>query len=475
MQIYFGIIESDTFQFDIIGERVDGADVNFHFSRIEERICLMVLNIEIPEDQMIEQVYTDVTDTDFGVELVAQPCGCFMGHSILHGRNTQQEKNDQEQPQYGYCKDGDDPPENGKNAPICKQLLHLRLRGVNFTVLNYKTSMPVTILGIESSCDETAAAVISDGKLLSNIIAAQSVHAEYGGVVPELASRAHLANIVPVVSVAMRDAGKSLEELDAIAFTQGPGLLGALMVGASYAKGVALALDIPLVPVHHMRAHILAHFIEDPKPEFPFLCLTVSGGHTQIVRVESPTQMHILGQTLDDAAGEAFDKCAKMMGLPYPGGPLIDKYAETGDPLRFTFAEPKIPGLDFSFSGFKTSVLYFLKERSANDPLFIQENLHDLSAAVQHNIVEILLRKVKRAARETGIHRIALAGGVSVNSGLRSALRNMAVEEEWEVFIPNPAFCTDNAAMIAMAGYFQFLEGTFADQTVIPLARMPEL
>lgn len=333
--------------------------------------------------------------------------------------------------------------------------------------------MPVTILGIESSCDETAAAVLINGQIMSNVIAGQSVHEQYGGVVPELASRAHQANIVPVVSVALSRAGISLADLDAVAFTQGPGLLGALMVGTAYAKALAISLDIPLITVHHMQAHILAHLIEDPKPAFPFLCLTVSGGHTQIVRVNSAMDMAILGQTIDDAAGEAFDKCAKMLGLPYPGGPLIDKYAAQGNAQAFDFGEPKIQGLDFSFSGFKTSVLYFLQEQTKKNPDFVKNNLNDLCASVQRGIVEILLRKVKRAAKETGISRIAIAGGVSANTALRKNLTDMGVALGWEVFIPKFEYCTDNAAMIAITGYQKFLAGAFARYDVVPMARIP--
>ncbi|HNI55263.1 MAG TPA: tRNA (adenosine(37)-N6)-threonylcarbamoyltransferase complex transferase subunit TsaD [Chitinophagales bacterium] len=333
--------------------------------------------------------------------------------------------------------------------------------------------MPVTILGIESSCDETAAAVLINGQIMSNVIAGQSVHEQYGGVVPELASRAHQANIVPVVTVALSRAGISLADLDAVAFTQGPGLLGALMVGTAYAKALAISLDIPLITVHHMQAHILAHLIEDPKPAFPFLCLTVSGGHTQIVRVNSAMDMAILGQTIDDAAGEAFDKCAKMLGLPYPGGPLIDKYAAQGNAQAFDFGEPKIQGLDFSFSGFKTSVLYFLQEQTKKNPDFVKNNLNDLCASVQRGIVEILLRKVKRAAKETGISRIAIAGGVSANTALRKNLTDMGVALGWEVFIPKFEYCTDNAAMIAITGYQKFLAGAFARYDVVPMARIP--
>lgn len=335
--------------------------------------------------------------------------------------------------------------------------------------------MPVTILGIESSCDETGAAVLIDGQIVANCIANQSIHEVYGGVVPELASRAHQANIVPVVEVALKKAGITLQQIDAVAFTQGPGLLGSLMVGAGYAKGVALALQIPLIPVHHMQAHILAHFAEDPKPLFPFLCLTVSGGHTQIVLVKSHLDMEILGQTGDDAAGEAFDKCAKMLGLPYPGGPLIDKYAATGNPKAFTFSEPKIPGLNYSFSGFKTSVLYFLQEQTKHDADFIKNNINDLCASIQSSIVEILLKKLRKAARLTGVTQIAIAGGVSANSGLRKALHEMGTAENWQVYIPAFEYCTDNAAMIAVTGYYKFLNNEFADQTVVPAARIPGL
>ncbi|MGB4929165.1 MAG: tRNA (adenosine(37)-N6)-threonylcarbamoyltransferase complex transferase subunit TsaD [Chitinophagales bacterium] len=344
-----------------------------------------------------------------------------------------------------------------------------------FTGLNYEYCMPVTILGIESSCDETGAAVLIDGQIVANCIANQSIHELYGGVVPELASRAHQANIVPVVEIALKKAGITLQQIDAVAFTQGPGLLGSLMVGAGYAKGVSLALDIPLIAVHHMQAHILAHFVEDPKPDFPFLCLTVSGGHTQLVLVKSHLDMEIIGQTTDDAAGEAFDKCAKMLGLPYPGGPLIDKLAQQGNPLAFTFAEPKIPGLDFSFSGFKTSVLYFLQEQIKSNPNFIQENMNNLCAAIQHSIVEILVRKMRKAARQYGVKQIAIAGGVSANSCLRNKIIELGKSEGYDVFIPAFEYCTDNAAMIAITGYYKFLNKQFADQTIVPVARITGL
>lgn len=332
--------------------------------------------------------------------------------------------------------------------------------------------MPVTILGIESSCDETSASVLIDGQIVSNVTANQTIHAKYGGVVPELASRAHQANIVPVTDAALKNAGILPKDLNAVAFTQGPGLPGALMVGVSYAKGLALALDIPLIAVHHMHAHILAHFIEEPFPNFPFLCLTVSGGHTQIVEVKDYLEMKILGQTIDDAAGEAFDKSAKMLGLTYPGGPMIDELAQKGNPTKFKFAEPQIPDLNFSFSGFKTSVLYFLRDQKKLNPNFIEENLNDLAASIQHAIVEILLKKLKKASLQTGIKQIAIAGGVSANSELRKQINLQGNELGWKVFIPKFEYCTDNAAMIAMAGYFKYLKKDFVDQSVSPDARM---
>lgn len=332
--------------------------------------------------------------------------------------------------------------------------------------------MPVTILGIESSCDETSASVLIDGQIVSNVTANQTIHAKYGGVVPELASRAHQANIVPVTDAALKNAGILPKDLNAVAFTQGPGLPGALMVGVSYAKGLALALDIPLIAVHHMHAHILAHFIEEPFPSFPFLCLTVSGGHTQIVQVNDYLDMKILGQTIDDAAGEAFDKSAKMLGLTYPGGPMIDELAQKGNSTKFKFAEPQIPELNFSFSGFKTSVLYFLRDQKKLQPNFIEENLNDLAASIQHAIVEILLKKLKKASLQTGIKQIAIAGGVSANSELRKQINLLGNDLGWNVFIPKFEYCTDNAAMIAMAGYFKYLKKDFADQSVAPMARM---
>jgi N6-L-threonylcarbamoyladenine synthase len=331
--------------------------------------------------------------------------------------------------------------------------------------------MSIRILAIESSCDETSAAVCEDGKILSNFIAGQAVHEKYGGVVPELASRAHLQNIVPVVDTALSTINCQLSTINAIAFTQAPGLIGSLLVGAQFAKSLSLSLGLPLIPVHHMQAHVLANLIDDPKPSFPFLCLTVSGGHTQIVLCESPSRLKIIGETIDDAAGEAFDKSAKLLGLPYPGGPLIDKYAQTGDPKRFSFAEPRIPGLNFSFSGLKTSILYFLRDEVAKNPAFIEQNLVDICASIQYRIVHILLSKLKKAAQETGIKDICIAGGVSANSGLRSGLEEMGKRQRWNTFIPAFQYCTDNAGMIAITGYYKYLENDFAPLSVSASAK----
>lgn len=329
----------------------------------------------------------------------------------------------------------------------------------------------VCILAIESSCDETSASVCIDGKILSNFIANQKVHEQYGGVVPELASRAHMQNIVPVVNAALQTAGIELPAVSAIAFTQAPGLIGSLLVGAQFAKSLALALDKPLIAVHHMQAHVLANLIDEPRPKFPFLCLTVSGGHTQIVLAKSPLQLEVIGQTIDDAAGEAFDKSAKLLGLPYPGGPLVDKYAQLGNPLGFKFAEPQIPGLDFSFSGLKTSVLYFLQKQVAANPNFIQENINDLCASVQHTIINILLKKLRKAVQQTGVTHVCIAGGVSANSGLRKALTEAGEKHGWKTFIPAFQYCTDNAAMIAITAYHKYLAGLFAELSESPAAR----
>lgn len=333
-------------------------------------------------------------------------------------------------------------------------------------------SSEIKILAIESSCDETSAAVAVDGKVLNNIIATQSVHENYGGVVPELASRAHQQNIVPVVDEALKNAAISKEELSAIAFTRGPGLMGALLVGTSFAKSMALALDIPLIEVNHMQAHILAHFIDDPKPSFPFLCLTVSGGHTQIVLVKDYLKMEVIGETLDDAVGEAFDKTAKMLGLGYPGGPLVDKLAQAGDALRFKFPETEMQGLNYSFSGIKTAVLYFLRDQLKQNESFIKDHVNDICASVQYTLVRMLLQKLRKAARQHHITEIAIAGGVSANSGLRNTLNEMAKKEGWNVYIPSFEYCTDNAGMIAMAAHFKYEQGEFVGQEVSALPRM---
>jgi N6-L-threonylcarbamoyladenine synthase len=333
------------------------------------------------------------------------------------------------------------------------------------------TAQGTVIFAIESSCDETSAAVCRDGRILSNFIANQKVHEKYGGVVPELASRAHMQNIVPVVNAALEQANVALEEIDAVAFTQSPGLIGSLLVGSQFAKSMALALNKPLIAVHHMQAHVLSNLIPDRKPSFPFLCLTVSGGHTQIVLAKAADDLIVIGETLDDAAGEAFDKSAKLLGLPYPGGPLVDKYAKEGNAKRFVFAEPQIGGLDFSFSGLKTSILYFLQKEIKKDPEFVQKNLADLCASIQGTIITILLKKFKRAALQTGIKDLCIAGGVSANSGLRKVFNEMCETNNWNAFIPPFEYCTDNAGMIAITAYYKYFKKDFADLSVSASAR----
>lgn len=327
------------------------------------------------------------------------------------------------------------------------------------------------ILAIESSCDDTSAAVIRDGVVLSNETATQRIHQLYGGIVPEVASRKHQLNIIPVVDAALKAANVDPSELSAIAFTRGPGLLGSLIVGVCFSKAMALSLGIPMIEVNHMKAHILAHFAEEPHPVFPFLCLTVSGGHTQIVKVNSYSDMEVLGETIDDAAGEAFDKTGKIMGLPYPAGPLIDKYAQQGKAI-YEFPEPKVDGLDFSFSGLKTSIMYFLKKELKTNPAFIEENMNDICASVQERIISILINKLELASKQTGITEIAIAGGVSANSGLRTALSARGQALGWNTYIPAFQYCTDNAAMIGVAAHYQYLDGDFCNQSVVPMARM---
>lgn len=323
--------------------------------------------------------------------------------------------------------------------------------------------MPPIILAIESSCDETSAAIVKNGKVLNNIIATQFEHQNYGGVIPELASRTHQRNIVPVVSKALDSCKINIKQIDAIAFTQGPGLLGSLLVGISFAKGLSLALDKPLIEINHLQAHILAHFIDDPKPEFPFLCLIVSGGHTQIVKVDNSFEMDILGETLDDAVGEAFDKAAKLLGFTYPGGSLIDKYAQTGDPFKFKFPKTSVRGFDLSFSGIKTAFLYFLKREIGKDPKFIDNNIHDICASIQYTLIQMLLDRLIAVSHKTRVKNIAIAGGVASNSYLRSQLARIAEKESWNTYIPKLEYCTDNAAMVAMAAHFKYLENRFSD------------
>lgn len=340
--------------------------------------------------------------------------------------------------------------------------------------------MDITILGLESSCDDTSAAVLRGGVLLSNVIASQRVHEQYGGVIPELASRAHQQNIIPVVDAALSDAGIQAGDLDGIAFTRGPGLLGSLLVGVSFAKGLALSLDRPMMEVNHLQGHIFSHFInlpdrEVPHPAFPFLCLLVSGGHSQIVLVRDTQHLEILGTTIDDAAGEAFDKCAKVMGLPYPGGPVVDRLAAQGDARRFKFAKPSVDGFNYSFSGLKTSFLYFLRDRMQEDPQFIEKNTADLCASLQATIIDILMTKLVRAAKEYDVREIAIAGGVSANSGLRNAIQAEGKKRGWNTYLPEFRFTTDNAAMIAMAGHFKYLREEFAPMDVVPITRGMDL
>jgi len=336
-------------------------------------------------------------------------------------------------------------------------------------------NQPIYILSIESSCDDTAAAVLQNGKVLSNVVARQEIHKQYGGVVPELASRAHQQNIVPVIDVAMTKAGITKSQLSAIAFTQGPGLMGSLLVGSSFAKSLALALNVPLVAVNHMQAHILAHFIDEEgfdKPEFPFLAMTISGGHTQIVKVNSFFDMEVIGETTDDAVGEAYDKSAKILGLPYPGGPLVDKFAQTGNPKAFAFTKPQVPGLNFSFSGLKTQILYFVQKNMAINPNFVAENMNDICASIQYTIINILMDKLKLAVKETGIKQVAIGGGVSANSGIRNALTEAQAKYGWKTFVPKFEYTTDNAAMIGIVGYHKYLEQQFSDAATTSKARI---
>lgn len=329
----------------------------------------------------------------------------------------------------------------------------------------------INILAIESSCDDTSAAVVQDGKVLSNLVATQKIHEQYGGVVPEMASRAHMQKIVPVVDVTLKEAGINKYDINAVAFTQAPGLIGSLLVGSCFAKSYAQALGVPLISVHHMQAHVLAHFIDEPKPEFPFLCLTVSGGHTQIVLCHSHLEMEVLGETLDDAAGEAFDKTAKMLGLPYPGGPVVDKLAKEGDSLKYSFPISNIPDLNYSFSGIKTAVLYFLQKEKKSNPDFVAEHINDICASVQHTIIKTLLTKFELAAKEHNVKHVGIAGGVSANSGLRSAFAALCEQNDWQAHIPQFQYCTDNAAMIGITAYYKYMAKDFADLNITPTAK----
>lgn len=361
-----------------------------------------------------------------------------------------------------------------QNFLIRFYVLTLRLIYNIYSQINLMADHLINILAIESSCDDTAAAVISNGRILSNIVATQEVHKQYGGVVPELASRAHQQNIVPVIHQALEKANIDKKDLSAIAFTRGPGLMGSLLVGTSFAKSLAMGLEVPLIEVNHMQAHILAHFIEEDgfdKPEFPFLAMTISGGHTQIVKVSNYFEMEVIGETLDDAVGEAFDKSAKILGLPYPGGPLIDKYAREGNPKAFQFPKPKVDDLNFSFSGFKTAVLYFVQKKTKEDPEFIENNLKDICASIQYAIVGILVDKLKKAVKRTGINQVAIGGGVSANSGIRQALVDAEKKWGWKCFIPKFEYTTDNAAMIGIAGYHKYLQQDFADFSVTAQSR----
>ncbi|WP_425391815.1 tRNA (adenosine(37)-N6)-threonylcarbamoyltransferase complex transferase subunit TsaD [Ekhidna sp.] len=344
---------------------------------------------------------------------------------------------------------------------------------MRYRYLGLQKKAVAVILGIESSCDETSASLCINGKVINNEIASQAIHEQYGGVVPELASREHQRNIVPVVDHVLTHANINVKDLDGIAYTRGPGLLGALLIGSSFAKSMAASLNIPLIPIHHMKAHVLAHFIDDPKPSYPFICLTVSGGHTQILRVNSANEMIILGQTQDDAVGEAFDKAAKLLGLPYPGGPLIDKLAKEGNPDRFQFTESEMPALDYSFSGIKTSILYFLRKEVRSNERFIEENINDLAASIQHTLIAMLMQKLEKAADQEGINQIAIAGGVSANSGLRNRLKEVAEERKWRVYIPDFQYCTDNAGMIAISGHLLYEKEAFGALNDSPLPRMP--
>ena len=497
-------VEPHAVQFDVpephgSRENVQTAQRDDDVARIEQRVSVVVLYVKAFQRQPVEQPETHLFDRELGLGFFAEHFQALTDDQVLHRLHVQQQRDGDRQK---YYKQDHRRHERSyyfynfahseaacgillvfnRSRSALRRFACLSEKNYKFTkfIINNKAKMDITILGIESSCDDTSAAVIRGRTLLSNVIASQDVHRKYGGVIPELASRAHQQNIIPVVDTAIREAGIELKDLDGIAFTRGPGLLGSLMVGVSFAKGLSLSLDIPMMDVNHLQGHISSHFIDLPDrqlahPRFPFLCLLVSGGHSQIVLVKDYGEMEIVGTTIDDAAGEAFDKCAKVMGLPYPGGPVIDKLAKEGDPKRFKFAKPSVDGFNYSFSGLKTSFLYFLRDEMRENPNFIGENKADLCASLQSTIIEILLNKLVRAARHYDIRDIAIAGGVSANSGLRRAIVEEGVRRGWNTFLPEFKFTTDNAAMIAVTGYFKYQRGEFAPMDVVPVARISRM
>ena len=497
-------VEPHSVQFDVpephgSRENVQTAQRDDDVARIEQRVSVVVLYVKAFQRQPVEQPETHLFDRELGLGFFAEHFQALTDDQVLHRLHVQQQRDGDRQKyhkqdhrrherSYYFYNFAHSEAACGillvfnRSRSALRRFACLSEKNYKFTkfIINNKAKMDITILGIESSCDDTSAAVIRGRTLLSNVIASQDVHRKYGGVIPELASRAHQQNIIPVVDTAIREAGIDLKDLDGIAFTRGPGLLGSLMVGVSFAKGLSLSLDIPMMDVNHLQGHISSHFIDLPDrqlahPRFPFLCLLVSGGHSQIVLVKDYGEMEIVGTTIDDAAGEAFDKCAKVMGLPYPGGPVIDKLAKEGDPKRFKFAKPSVDGFNYSFSGLKTSFLYFLRDEMRENPNFIGENKADLCASLQSTIIEILLNKLVRAARHYDIRDIAIAGGVSANSGLRNGVVEEGRRRGWRTFVPEFRFTTDNAAMIAVAGYYHYLHGDFSSLDVSPVARIEEL
>lgn len=497
-------VEPHAVQFDVpephgSRENVQTAQRDDDVARIEQRVSVVVLYVKAFQRQPVEQPETHLFDRELGLGFFAEHFQALTDDQVLHRLHVQQQRDGDRQKyhkqdhrrherSYYFYNFAHSEAACGillvfnRSRSALRRFACLSEKNYKFTkfIINNKAKMDITILGIESSCDDTSAAVIRGRTLLSNVIASQDVHRKYGGVIPELASRAHQQNIIPVVDTAIREAGIELKDLDGIAFTRGPGLLGSLMVGVSFAKGLSLSLDIPMMDVNHLQGHISSHFIDLPDrqlahPRFPFLCLLVSGGHSQIVLVKDYGEMEIVGTTIDDAAGEAFDKCAKVMGLPYPGGPVIDKLAKEGNPKRFKFAKPSVDGFNYSFSGLKTSFLYFLRDEMRENPNFIGENKADLCASLQSTIIEILLNKLVRAARHYDIRDIAIAGGVSANSGLRRAIVEEGVRRGWNTFLPEFKFTTDNAAMIAVTGYFKYQRGEFAPMDVVPVARISRM